>query len=94
MALVEGAALGVLAAEADGRAGFEERGVGEELGHAVVEGLVAGAHLHALLEELGYLGMDVEAVGRGGEGRGEGGDFGGVEAGAGVVVWRAAGRRR
>ncbi len=30
--------------------------------------------------------MDVEAFGRGGEGRGEGGYFGGVEAGAGVVV--------
>ena len=86
VALVEGAALGVLAAEAHGRAGLEERGVGEELGHAVVEGLFAGAHFDALGEELGYFGVDVEAGGCGGEGSGEGGDFGGVEAGAGVVV--------
>ena len=86
VAMVEGAALGVLAGEANGGTGFEERGVGEELGHAVVDGLVAGAHLYALLEELGDFGMDVEAFGRGGEGGGEGGDLGGVEAGAGVVV--------
>ncbi len=86
MALVEGAALGVLAGESDRGAGFEERGVGEELCHAVVDGLLAGAHLYSLFEELLDLGVDVEAFGRCGEGGGEGGDLGGVEASAGVVV--------
>ena len=66
VALVEGAALGVLAGEADGGAGFEQGGVGEELGHAVVEGLFAGAHFDALFEELRYFGVDVEAFGGGG----------------------------
>ena len=63
MALVEGAALGVLAGEADGRAVDEERGVGEELGGAVVEEAFAFGHLDALLVELLHLGMDVEAGG-------------------------------
>ena len=78
VALVEGAALGVLAAEADGGSGFEERGVGEELGHAVVEGLEAGAHLYALFEELLYLRVYMEADGGCRESCGQGGDFGGV----------------
>ncbi len=86
VALVEGAALGVLAGETDGRAGFQERGVGEEFGHAVVEGLFAGAHFDALGEELFDFGVDVEAGGGGGEGCGERGDFREVEAGAGGVV--------
>jgi hypothetical protein len=39
-----------------------------------------------LFEQLGDLGMNVEACGRGGEARGERVDLGGVEAGVGVVV--------
>ena len=81
VALVEGAALGVLAAEADGRAGLEQRGEGEGLGHAVVDRALAAAHLGALGEQLLDLGVDVEAFGRGGELAGERGDLGGVEAG-------------
>ena len=70
MALVEGAALRVLAGEADGRAGFEERGVGEELGHAVVEGLACLSPISMRWLETVFfdLGVDVEAFGRGGDG--------------------------
>ena len=63
VALVEGAAFGVLAGEADGGSGLDEGGEGDELGHAVVEEALAGAHLRALLEELLDLGVDVEAFG-------------------------------
>ena len=47
VALVEGAALRVLAAEANGSACVEQRGEGDELGHAVVEEALACAHLDA-----------------------------------------------
>ena len=50
VALVEGAALAVLSAEADGRAGGEKRSEGNGLGHAVVEGALALAHLRALFQ--------------------------------------------
>ncbi len=61
MALVEGAALAVLTAEAHRGAGGQERTEGNGLGHAVVEGALALAHLGALLEQLFDLGVDVEA---------------------------------
>ena len=63
VALVEGAALRVLAGEADGGALLQERGEGDEFGHAVVEGAGSGGHFEALLEELFDLGMDVEVCG-------------------------------
>jgi hypothetical protein len=93
VALVEGAALRVLAAEAHGRAGGDERGEGGELGHAVVEGARAGGHFQALVEELLHLGMDVEAVGdRGGEAR-EFGDALDGKAGATASSWLEGIRR-
>ena len=86
VALVEGAALRVLTGEAYGRAGLEERGIGEEFGEAVVDGALAVAHLDALLEELRDLGMDVETFGRSRELLRERGYLGGVKAGDGVVA--------
>ena len=67
VALVEGAALRVLAAEAHRRAGEQQRAEGDGFGHAVIEGLLAAAHGGALLEQLFDLGMDVKAVGIRGE---------------------------
>ncbi len=86
MSLIEGAALGVLTREADRGSRFEEGGVGEEFCHAVVKGLLAGTHFDALLEELRYFGVDVEALGCCRERGGEGGNFGEIEAGARVIV--------
>jgi len=86
VALVEGAALGVLTAEANGRAGGDQRGEGGEFRHAIVEGTRAGGHLAALLEELLDLGVQVEA-GRhdGGEAR-EFGDAFRRQAGGDIVL--------
>ena len=86
VALVEGAALGVLAGEADGRAVGEERGEGHQFGHAVVEGAVAGRHFSALLEELFDLRVDVEAGRILGGGGAQFGDARGRQAGGGVVA--------
>jgi hypothetical protein len=83
--LVEGAALRVLSAEANRRSGLEQCGIGQQLGHAVVERLLAVAHFDALGEELFYLGMDVEAGWRGGERGGERCGFGGIDAGVRIV---------
>ena len=63
VALVEGAALGVLSGEANGGTVDEKRSVGEEFGGAVVEEAFAFGHLDALLVELLHFGMDVEAGG-------------------------------
>ena len=49
------------------RAGFHEAREGEGFGHAVVDGALAGAHLGALFEQLLHFGMNVEAVGIGGQ---------------------------
>ena len=48
VAMVEGAALAVLAAEAHRGAGGEERTEGNGLGHTVIEGALALAHLGTL----------------------------------------------
>ena len=67
VALVEGAALDVLAAEAHGRAAEHQRAKRDRLGHAVVEGMLAAAHVGALFEQLFDFGMDVEVRGIRGE---------------------------
>src|ERR1035438_4046542 len=63
VALVEGAAAGVLSAETHVGAGFHQAREGERFGHAVVDGALADAHFRALFEELLYFRMNVEAVG-------------------------------
>ena len=81
VALVEGATLGVLTGEADGRSLLEEGGEGDELSHAVVEGALAGSHFGALLEELFDFGVDVEVCRVADEALNEGVDAVGGEAG-------------
>ena len=94
VALVESAALRILPAEAHRRTGADERGEGDKLGHAVVEGARAGGHLQALVEELLHLGMNVEARRNGGGETREFGDAVGRQAGVDLLVLgRAAGRR-
>ena len=63
VALVEGAAAGVLSAEAHVGTGFHQAREGESFGHAVIDGALACAHLGALFEQLLYFGVDVEAFG-------------------------------
>ena len=63
VALVKGAAAGVLAAQANWDALFHQAGEGESFGHAVIDGAFPRAHFGALLEQLLHLGMDVEAFG-------------------------------
>ena len=67
VALIEGAAAGVLSAEADVGTGFHQAREGESLGHAVIDRALACAHLGALFEKLLYFGVDVEAFGIGGQ---------------------------
>ena len=67
MALVESAAAGILAGQANRDANFYQAGEGEGLGHAVIDGAFAGAHLGALFEELLYFGMNMEALGISGQ---------------------------
>jgi hypothetical protein len=64
--VAEGAALAVLAAEADGRAFEEERAEGERLGEAPVDraALVGGG---AAVEEALDLGLTLKPAGKGGE---------------------------
>ena len=71
VALVEGAAAGVLAGEANRDAGFYQAGKGESFGHAVIDWAFARAHFGALFEKLLHFGMNVEAFGISGEVSGE-----------------------
>ena len=71
VALIEGAAAGVLSAQADVGTGFHQAGKGESLGHAVIHGTLACAHLGALFEQLLHLGVNVEAFGIRGQALGE-----------------------
>src|ERR1700692_1447535 len=63
MALVEGAAAGILAREANRNSSFHQARESEGFSHAVIHGTLACSHLRALLEELFYFGMNVEALG-------------------------------
>jgi hypothetical protein len=85
VALVEGAALRVLAAETHGRAGGDERGEGGELGHAIVEGARAPGHFQALGKQFFHFGVDVEAGWDGGGEAHEVGDALGGQAGVDFV---------
>jgi hypothetical protein len=86
VALVEGAAPAVLPGQAHRDALLEERGEGDRLGHAVVERALALPHLGALLQQLLDLLVDVEALGRRGEGAGQRGDLLGRKAGRHLVL--------
>ncbi len=85
MTLVEGTALRVLTAEAYGRSRSKQRGVGDELRHAVVEEALAFGHLCTLLEELLDLRMNVEVGRSGGRQRHELRDPISVEAGNRII---------
>src|SRR5208283_1908719 len=63
VALVEGAALRILAGEADGIAFEDERAVGKKLREPVIHRAFAVAHFRALIEKLHDFGMDVKAFG-------------------------------
>jgi hypothetical protein len=91
--LIESGAARVLAAEAHRESLLHQAGKGERLGHAVVERLLAGAHLLALLEQLLHLGMDVETVGIRGQAFGEFSQFFAGDAGRLLVLRLCNGRR-
>ena len=61
VALVEGAAAGVLSAESHRNPVPYQAAESQRFRHAVVERTLARAHLGALLQQLFNLGMDVEA---------------------------------
>src|ERR1700730_11124445 len=63
MALVKGAALGILAGKADWIAFEHQRTVGEKFGEAVVHGTLSLTHLQALLEQFLDFRMDVKTIG-------------------------------
>ena len=67
VALIEGAAAGVLSAKADVGTGFHQAREGESLCHAVVHRALACAHFGALFEQLFYFRVDVEAFRIGGQ---------------------------
>src|ERR1700761_1606622 len=60
MALIECAALRVLAGQANGRAFKHERAVRKQFSEAVVDGALAVAHFGALLEQFRELGMKMK----------------------------------
>ena len=62
MALVEGAALAVLACEANSNAIAQQRPERQRFGHAIVHRSFSVSHLRALLQQPLDLGMDVEAL--------------------------------
>ena len=63
MTVGEGATATVLAGDADRMALVEQRGVGQGLGEAPVDGHAAGLHLAAVLVDLGHLALHGDAVG-------------------------------
>ena len=71
MALIEGGAAGVLTAKPDRNTLLDQAGECERFGHAIIQRLLAGAHLDALFEQLLYFRMDVKAVRIRGQLRGE-----------------------
>ena len=63
VALIEGAAAGILSAEANVSACFYKAGEGEGLGHAIVHRALTRAHFRTLFEQLFYFRMNMEARG-------------------------------
>ena len=63
MALAEGAAAGILAAEANRRAFEHQRAEGQRFGEGPVDRAVLRDDLAALLDEAAQLGMQVEILG-------------------------------
>src|ERR1700723_3249377 len=61
VALIECTATGVLTRKADRNTVLDQARKGESFGHAVVHRSFAGAHLSPLLQQLLYLGMNVES---------------------------------
>src|ERR1700693_2836156 len=62
MALVESAPAGVLARESNRDARFHQAAESKSFGHTVIHGAFARSHLCALLEQLLYLGMNMETI--------------------------------
>ncbi len=62
VALVEGAALAILSAQANRRALQQQRSKSDRLSHAVVEWVLAAAHRSALFQQLLDLGVNMKSV--------------------------------
>src|SRR5216683_7010952 len=86
VALVEGAALSILAGLANWIAFEQYRTHGESFREAVIDGSFAMSHFGALLEELGDFGMNVEALWHANERVGDFREFFGVEAGVRLIL--------
>src|SRR5216684_2505778 len=85
VALVKGAALGILAGQANGIAFEQYRTHGESFRETVIDGAFAVSHFGALLEELDDFGMHVEALGYANKRVRDFREFCGVEAGVRLV---------